>query len=188
MTAGIFAQHGVWFGSCRPPSRLNPKGYFESNAIKKIMKARYPNVPTSGMAEPDPILRHAILDAVRGDNYPGGPWAFKGTAMYYPALIDAFPDAHVVCVIRDPRGIFESTRKTNMFGKDMTDTELMWNILEHQRVMDNIPAAHIVYTDELVDGKFDSVLSALDGCDLKADVKKVEQFVDPGHWHYRRSQ
>ena len=186
MTAGIFHEHGVWFGSCRPPSRLNPKGYFESNRIKGVMKAHFPSVPTSGMAAPVESLRDDIITAIARDNYPGGPWAFKGTAMYYPALHAAFPDAHVVCVIRDPRGIFESTRKTNMFGKDMTDTELMWNILEHQRVMDNIPGAHIVYTDELVEGKFDSVLRALDGCGLKADVKKVEQFVDPKHWHYKR--
>lgn len=85
MTAGVFHQHGVWVGSCRPGSNRNPKGFFENKKIKNILMERYPKA----IAEGHPIepsvgngMRAQVEAALIKDKYPGGPWLWKGSVRY----------------------------------------------------------------------------------------------------------
>ena len=40
MTAGLFSQHGVFFGNCMEPHKTkNPKGYFENKWLKSVYKS-----------------------------------------------------------------------------------------------------------------------------------------------------
>lgn len=187
LTAGIFAEHGVWTGKCQSGTKANPKGHFENLAMKKVMKARYPGVPERGIATPDSMLHHAFADIMEHQGYRDGPWLFKCTALYAPALLYAFPGAHRVCVLRDPRSIFASTRKANFFS-GLSDDELQANILKHQGFMMGLVngGAFPVYTDDLIDGDFSSIMAALEGCGIKPDPEKIGQFVEPRHWHYKR--
>lgn len=191
MTAGIFARHGLWMGTCKNGDALNPKGHFEGLAIKKVMKARYPEVPAEGFAEPEPILKPAILDALKGDGWQGEQWGYKCTALYAPALLAAFPEAHIVVVLRDPRSVFASTRSTNMLSGRMSDDELRDNIIKHQTYMSHLvdnEGALPVYTDDVIDGDFTSIMAALEGCGFDPDPDVIGDFVEPRHWHYQRSQ
>lgn len=187
MTAGLFAKHGVWFGRCRPPSRLNQKGYWENNRIKEVMKRRYPKCPVDGPAAYQAGLRKELIEALRADGYKGGRWAFKCTALYGPALLCAFPNADVVVVFRDPDSIFRSTRATKMFGNELSDDELRENIKAHQDYMTYLMdhgVAFPVYTDDLIHGNYWSAIDALEGCGIKASADIIADHVEPKLWNY----
>ena len=186
MTAGIFAEHGVWTGICRPPNQHNAKGHFENTAIKKVIIQMQGAIVHSGkLAERLPEFKDAVLAAVSRDNYTGGDWLWKGSALYWPAFYQ-FQPKWVLCN-RPSDQIFASCRSSGIFGKALSDGELRQNIEFHKKQMDYLKdnaGAFEVDTYEVAQGNYDSIELALAGCGIEPDRNVIDGFVDKSLWRH----
>jgi hypothetical protein len=187
MTAGIFAQHGVWTGRCRPGAHRNPKGFFEGLAIKKaLMKMQRSIVHDGVLAQQKPGFRELVHGLILEDGYSGGPWLWKGSALYWPAWFEFTPKI-VVCR-RDPEATFRSCRAApKVFGSTLTDKRLREVIAIHHGIIDELIADHgafEVHTEAVAHGDFSSIAAAVVGCGLEFDAHVTDEFVDESLWHY----
>ncbi len=181
MVAGVFAEHGVWTGDCKDPDHDNEKGYFENLRIKKFFKAIWQGNPEQAV-EPMPI-RNRIESIISIQGYTGGPWLWKGIAFYYPTFYE-FKPKYVLCR-RPIEQIFDSLRGTRgLFGKHMSDEELLKFIDDQHEIMDHVPGIE-VNTSDVADGNFQSLTEALEFCGIEPNREKIENFVDSDLWHYR---
>jgi len=186
MTAGIFAAHGVWTGTCRPPTPLNAKGFFENVPMKKLIIATHKAVVRKGiLAAKTPGFRANVLEAIKNDGYTEGPWLWKGSAMYWPAFFEFEP---IFVVVNRPREqIFASTRKSKMLNPNETDAELYANIDYHQEQMDYLctyKQAVRVNSYDVARGDFSSIERAITYAGLEYDEAVTTGFVDPGLWRH----
>lgn len=179
MTAGLFAGHGVWTGSCRPPHHLNPKGFFENLPIKKVLKRRWPDIMSGNVAKPQRGFRGEIEKTILEDGYTGGPWLVKMSCLYWPAW-GAFNPKYV-CVRRNPESVYQSCTKSRMLVTPKGVREI---IDLHFEEMDRVGCPSI-YTDELIEGDFRSLKEAMAYCGIDMDENRVREFIDPKHWHHR---
>jgi len=183
MTAGLFAEHGVWTGSCRPPHKLNPKGFFENLPLKKVLKRRWPDIMLGNVARPQTGFREEVKQTILEDGYEGGPWLVKMSTLYWPAW-DACFDPKYVCVRRDRESVFQSCKDSGMLVTRKEDGFLKQIIDLHFSEMDRVGCPS-VYTGQLVQGDFGSLREAMAHCGIEMDEEKVRRFVNPEHWHYR---
>ena len=187
MAAGLFAEHGVWTGSCREPSQYNGKGFFENFAIKKvIIKMQGPIVHDGLLGQPMPGFRELVEAAIKRDGYESGPWLWKGSALYWPCFYE-FQPTWVLCR-RPSQQIFDSCRSSGIFGKDLSDERLREIIDLHQKVMDNLATgakAFQVDTWKVAQGDYTSIISAVNGCGLEFDYDLTRAFVDSSMWHHQ---
>ena len=180
MTAGIFAEHGVWVGPCRPPSRENAKGHFESVPLKNEIISTVGAIVQKGVLAPKlQGWKDRALDVIRKAGYTGGPWLFKSSAMYYP-LWHEF-DAKFVCVRRKVESIKQSGTKTGYFRRLEA---IPAHVEAMDYVRDNLGGVDVM-TDEVIAGDYSSLERAFDHCGLSFDNQIVSDFVDPSLWHYR---
>lgn len=188
MTAGLFARHGVWTGTCRPGDASNPKGHFENIPLRTMLIGAHKNVVQKGvLAAKISGFREQALQAIRNDGYTQGPWLFKGSAIYWPAFFEFKP--RFVVVDRPREQIFKSCRKTGMLGNCRSDVELYANIDFHQQQMDYLVTfkqAVRVNTFEVVQGDFTSIKHALYVCGIEPLDDKIRDFVDDKLWHYKQ--
>ena len=183
MTAGLFAEHGVWTGSCREPSKWNPKGFFENIPLKHILKRRWPLFIADGkMPRPQDGFRDEITEAVLNDGYTYGKWLMKHSALYWPVWHEWSPKW--VCVRRDKDAIFRSCRESKMLAPRHDDEHLRRVIEMHDQEMDKAGGPN-VYTDQVVKGDLGSLKEAMSHCGIEMDEDKVKAFVNPKHWHHR---
>ena len=187
MTAGIFAKHGVWTGTCRGPSQFNGKGFFENKAIKKIVIKMHGPIVTDGiLGQPVKGFRAIIEAAIERDGYIEVPWLWKGSALYWPCFYE-FKPTFILCR-RPSQQIFDSCRASNMFGKELSDQRLVEIIDLHQKVMAAIAynnGATEVFTDQVAQGDHASIVTALIECGIVPDSATIDDFVDPDLWHHR---
>lgn len=191
MTAGIFAKHGVWTGTCRPGTGRNPKGFFEGVAIKQALMKRYPALVHDGrLGWHDIAFRPLVEQLIAEDGYRGGPWLWKGSAMYWPCWSD-FDPTFVVCR-RNPEDTFRSARSSpKVFGSKLTDDELRQNIRFHHEQLDYLigeRGAYEVDTRAVAAGNFETIERAIAGCGITFDREVTSKFVDPSLWHYDSQQ
>ncbi len=192
MTAGIFAEHGVWTGHCRAPSQLNAKGHFENKSIKRVIAGKYGAktiVHEGRIASQLPGFKTAVLTAIAGDGYTDGDWLWKGSALFWQAFYE-FDPRWVVC-IRPRSQIFESCRRSGIFGKYLSETRLKEIIELHHQQMSNLMQSHGAFqvnTDEVAQGNYDSIELALEGCDITPDRKRIDAFVDSSLWHHNKNE
>lgn len=189
MTAGIFAQHGVWTGRCRGPDpKINAKGFFENSAIKHALIRRYGKLTlarreTAFEREPDvdldPHFRNDVESILLAEGYAGGPWLFKFSALYWPAFA-AF-DPIYVGVRRE--GVVEANlTRQEMFGTpDRERVERM--VALHDAAIDET-GCPVVMTDDVVAGDFSSLERAFAHCEIDFDPSIALDFVDPDLWHH----
>jgi hypothetical protein len=179
MTAGIFANHGVWTGPCRGGTKENPKGHFESTPLKKeIIATVGPVVHEGRLAERIEDWPRRVSRILKANGYKGGPWLFKGSAMYYPLWVDMNP--HWVCVRRNIDAIKASGKKTGYLkhGRSIpAHVEAMDYVRDHLGGVD-------VFTDDVIRGDYSSLERAFDHAGIEMDRAIVDDFVDPGLWHY----
>lgn len=186
MTAGLFAAHGVWVGTCRPPGPWNAKGFFENVPVKKIIINMHKAIVRKGIiAQKTPGFRAAVLEAIKADGYSDGPWLWKGSAMYWPAFFEFEPRFVVVNRPRDQ--IFSSTRKSKMLNQNETAEQLYANIDFHQQQMDYLVTykqAARVNTYDLIRGDFASIERAFIHAQVDYDEKIARDFVEPKLWRH----
>lgn len=188
MTAGIFAHHGVWTGPCRPGTGRNVKGFFEGIAIKKALMKMHERIVHKGqLAESKPGFRALVETLLVEDGYRGGPWLWKGSALYWPVWFE-FEPKWVVCR-RDPEATFRSSRSApKVFGSSLSDEQLRRNIAFHHENLDYLIAekgAVEVDTEAVAHGEFTTVKAAIEHCGIEFDEAATQEFVDPSLWHYK---
>lgn len=177
MTAGIFDIHGCWKGNYNIGCSYNPKGYFENLDAKAILIRRCGKLAQGVIpAEPQSGFKQEILQKLK----PEGKWFIKCSAMYRNAFNEFNPK--FICVRRKTEGLIGSNKKTGFMGTGDVD-KLKMIIDAHNREMD-ISQGVDVYTDQLIEGDFSSIISALKHCDIEPDLEKIRDFVEPKHWHY----
>lgn len=184
MTAGVFAKHGVWVGRSRNPDHRNQKGYFENRAMMRLFQKKWRDPAIHGLMPAMPGLREEMKDVLLAEGYPGGPWLFKCTALYGPAMLDAFPDALVVCPFRDFKQTVISCQKYRAHPY-LDKSDMPWLINMHHDYMHTLcfNGAMPVYTDEVVAGNYESLWRALEAYPLKPNLSIIKDFVDPKLWH-----
>ncbi|MEE9158918.1 MAG: hypothetical protein V3U60_11090 [Gammaproteobacteria bacterium] len=186
MTAGIFAGHGVWIGTCRQGASWNAKGFFENKKIKKLIVAEHRAIVNKCiLATKKPGFRAKIEQAIANDHYPGGPWLWKGSALYWPAFFEFEPK--FVVVNRPREQIFHSTRASGMLSQSLSDDALYANIDFHKEQMDYLVTfkqAVRVNTAELISGDFSSIRKAIEHCGLTYSETITADFVEPKLWHF----
>ena len=183
MTAGIFAQHGAWCGTCKNGDKNNPKGYYENLKVKNFMINNFGRIVHSGIpAETGKFSREDFEKIVLDDGYPndGTPWIVKFSAMYFPPWIEAFPKANVVCVRRNRQSIINSGKKSKMLTKEKPidpHIEMMnWAAQEYNAISINF--------ENLINGEFSEIKLALQEAGLEPDEKIINNFVDPKLKHF----
>ncbi len=186
MTAGLFAAHGVWTGTCQKPSKINQRGHFENLPIKQMLKARTGGAKPVLDGEPCtpwPGFKDEVLGLIRRDGYPGaGPWLFKGTAMYWPLWEEFRP--RWICVRRDLDSVRSSGKATGAF------LARAGAVQAHVRALDTLRderGAVDVDTDALIRGDYRTLEAALASCGIPMDEGKVRAFVDPSLWKHGRA-
>lgn len=178
MVAGLFAEHGCWYGRCRAGDKMNPKGYYENLDIKDWMIRNHGRLAqTTQMARRGKPLRPFVKGLLKGHE---GPWIAKHSAMYLMAWWEFRPT--FVCVRRSVKGIMGSNSECGYLGtKDPHDMRTI--IDAHHSAMD-LSSGVNVYTDALVAGDYESLYLAMKTAGLNMDESKVRGFVDPEHWHH----
>lgn len=185
MTAGIFAAHGVWTGTSKPPSEVNPKGTFEQQAIKRlIIKSEGDSVAEGRMSCYNENIHERIIELRDADGYEGGPWLWKGSALYSPLFVH-FRPKWVVCR-RDKEASFASIRDSRLFGNRIDDARLRRVIDIHHDAMDGLLlfGAAEVDTKAVANGDFTTIRAAVEYCGLEFDEKATREFVDPSLWRH----
>lgn len=183
MTAGIFAHHGAWYGTCKSGDKNNSKGYFENLKVKDFMIKNFGRIVHSGIPAKRGILsREDFEQLILDDGYPndGTPWIVKFSAMYFPPWIEAFPDANVVCVRRSIDSIKNSGKKSKMLNKEepiQPHIDMMeWAAKEYN-------AININY-ENVINGEYIEINQALLDSGLTPNKQIIDEFVEPSLKHY----
>lgn len=165
MTAGLFAHHGAWVGPSLRADRNNPRGYFESLALKAQMKRPQPDWPR----------RLARYMAANG--YSGGPAVFKLGPDAWP-LVQHLDPAVVFCW-RPARSIMGSRARV---GWTSTDSALINAWDDMRAIRQQARQAVDVHTDQLV--RDPSLIAPVlrDFAGLRYDPAVAARFIDPSLW------
>lgn len=186
MTAGIFSRHGVWTGTCRPPTKRNEKGFFENIDIKNVIIEMQGAIVHAGvLAKEVDGFRSRVIEARDGDGYESGQWLWKGSALYWPAWFE-FNPKYVVCR-RDREATFQSCRTARkVFGDKLSDRELRRNIDFHHEQLDYLVShgAYEVDTAAVASGDFVTIKRAIEGCGIEFNESVSREFVEPDLWHH----
>ena len=166
LTAGIFANHGVWVGKQPNPSEINPKGFFENKELKTTLRNWF------GMSYhtiPDPIegWRGKVEQIITKQGYTEGPWLYKHGANFWKVWNEFNPKW--VLVWREPEAILRSIRRARILNK-FSDEEIRHSIaLHHQQMglIKNVHGAVDVYPDEVVKGDHTSIANAIEYCGIE---------------------
>ena len=187
MTAGIIAKHGVWTGQVRPGEGRNPKGFFENRAIRDLIREHNGALVQKGrVAEPIPGWRAKVEAAMLAEGYPGGPWMWKGSAIYWRAWFE-YPNPTWIVCRRDKDATLRSLQKPP-FALGNVGMERHAELIDlHHRQLDILVAEHgavEVDTQAVAMGDFASIQRAVEHCGLRFDRDLTDDFVDRDQWHH----
>lgn len=136
---------------------------------------------------PEYGLRERVLSAI---GPPDGLWLWKGSALYGPAIMHAFPEAKIVCPVRD----YESTVASALLFRLphlLTEEQVRKAVTDHLDYIEQIIREGLavpVYTDSLIQGNYHSIEKALVHCNITPNREIIDSIVDPSLWHHKRSQ
>lgn len=173
MTAGLFAKHGVWFGDCMPPRRINPKGFYENLALKRVWK---------GVERPRDFDEWWRAERERGGCR--GAWGAKSGAERWPWWRQVADKTVIVLCYRDMLSI-QASRKRAGFSRS-TATQRNWEIMERIKERATVPVID-VWTPDFVEGNFSKVVPAFEAIGVAFDRDVATEWVDPKLWHHRGS-
>ena len=165
MTSGLFAEHGVWFGPCMKASKINPKGFFETEFIKR-KGSGYHSPPQDMGGWKDWLREHGAPDQ----------WAVKAGPQWWPLFREFNPV--VVCCYRDRQSIIDSRNRARFKMHDLT-VDVQWDLMKE------IPGAVNVFPDAFIEGNFNSILPAFDALGIEFDTTIARGWVDPSLWTAR---
>lgn len=183
MVAGLFAAHGVWYGETRPILPGNPKGNFEGTAIGDVLDRHYPPLASIGLeGNSVPGIAYEIVHALQRTDYCGGPWLWKGSAMYWRAFVDL--DPHWITVRRDEAAILLSNRKNRRIGGNAE-----YAVAAHRMMLDYLEAAGAARIDSecVVNGEYRQVKKAFERCGIEFNEEIARSWVEPSLWHFTTS-
>ena len=183
MTAGIFHQHGVWIGGCKPGHCKNPRGNFENIKIKQLLKDWYGRE----------LLRDTIywkegfrkdVEAILDEEGCHGRWLVKHSAIYWRTWKEYNPKW--VLVRRDKEATFKSCKNIGFYNATHTDEQIRQIIDSHHHEMDVVRelGGIDIFTEEIINGNYKNLERAMDYCDIDMDKSIVDEFVEPEYWHY----
>lgn len=179
MVAGLFAAHGVFVGKTRPITPFNPKGNFEGSAVSSVLGPVYgPLVSVGSEAPPVRGLKKKILDALSKAGYAGGPWLWKGSAMYWQAFCSF--DPHWITVRRSDAAILQSNKSFKRMGGAPQHS-----LRAHNAVLDKLEAAGASRVDAaaLITHDFRQIRKAFERCGLAFNERIAREWIDPTLWH-----
>lgn len=165
LTTGLIAHHGAWVGPSLRADRNNPRGYFESLALKAQMKNPRPDWP------------RRLADYMAANGYSGGPAVFKLGPDAWPLVRHL--DPVVVFCWRPAQAIMTSRARV---GWNSTHSALInaWDGMRaiRQQARDVVD----VHTDQLV--RDPSVIAPVlwDVAGLRYDPQVAAGFIDPALW------
>lgn len=171
LTAGIFAEHGVFTGTCRPGNPSNPKGFFENIRICNEISKRFKGYVTAGKpCEPVEGWRGMVEKMLEQEGYTGGPWLIKHSAMYAPLWYEF--DPYFICVKRDKDAVLKSGHKTGYFKASEESYE------RHVEIMDSVNGFD-VWPEK---GDFEDFQKMLKYCNIEPELDKIIDFYEPNYW------
>jgi hypothetical protein len=174
MTAGLFAQHGVFFGRTGGPKSRNRKGNFENNWLAERVRARNEPLPDDW---PAPWWRQ-----MHREGYSGGPFGYKLVAVHAAKVRPMRPDV-VVLVHRDREAILASCRA---YGKGDRSAELerQRQIMAAIRGGWNWATVVSVRMEHLVRGWYGGIVPAFDALGVEFDREIADEFIEPSLVHH----
>lgn len=189
MVAGIFARHGWWVGTCRPPDRFNAKGYYENLPVKHCMKRYFgDNIHEANKGKVYDIKREKasgfkrmVERVIRNDGYAddGGPWLVKFGALYWRPWRRCFPACTTLCLFRDAGAIKASGRRSFKVTQERIDAQrgIMMEAEEDSG------AFHVDY-EQLIRGNYSQLVPvfAKEGVEMK--IACIRSFIDPSLCHF----
>jgi len=175
MVAGLFAEHGVFFGECAGPSRINAKGFFENRWLKRTMHAA-----SQGEDWPDPWFDRLLAEGWDGHT----TWGAKLMPKWWPHVRPMAPTVIVRCY-RDADAVLASSRAVGWKRSHET-------IIERHHLMDAIysearddgACVWSIYTPDLVAGMYDTIEPAFDALGLAFHTPVARAWIDPRLWHH----
>lgn len=171
MTAGLFAKHGVWFGDCIKPNRINRKGFFENASLKRLW---------AGQERPNDFPAWWASERVR-QGHAGGAWGAKsGSERWAQYWVNVEDVSAIVLCYRDKADI-EASRKKAGFNKNNATA---WNWAKMKKIEPD-PRAVTVWTPNFIKGDFSEIIPAFEkiGVEFSEDIARA--WVDPDLWHGR---
>lgn len=176
MTAGLFAQHGVFFGDCMPPAPINAKGFFENKWFKAVL---------TGEASPQPQNIPGAWERRRRNEgwAEGTPWGLKFGANLYGQVGDKFPDVKAIACCYRPRSQVRASRGAINWRDSMQSIESCRRIMDELVASD--PRAVAVRTDYLAQADLDQIRPAFDLLGVEFDEAVALDWIDPDLWHHR---
>lgn len=170
MVAGLFAAHGVFFGRCRGPARINAKGFFENEWLKRTM---HRDLHTEGWPRP-------WFDELQRQGWDGeSPWGAKLMPKWWERMQHTGP-AVAVCCFRPDAPTLRSCQAVRWRRSSVT-------LRQRQSMMDAIQAPTVVRvdTERVVDGDCSQLVPAFEALGLEFDQEIATEWVDPKLWHFR---
>lgn len=175
MTAGLFAQHGVFFGKCMPPAPFNAKGFFENLWFKRVLLGRQ---HFSGS------ITSAWLQQRRREGWADGqPWGLKFGANYYACGPEQLPDVMAIVCCYRPKAQIHGSRAALGWSERMQTVESCWEVMD--RLLDTDARAVRVRTDRLAAGDIDQIRPAFARLGVELDESIARDWIDPDLWHHR---
>lgn len=180
MVAGLFAQHGVWTGTCRQPDSYNAKGYFENLKLKPVLIERWGHLKRDlKLPNEQDGFRDDVETILAEDGYDGGPWLMKHGALYWPAWHEFDPT--FVCVYRNPVDILSSGTRGN-FIRGRRSVMLCHGAMEW---CCQVEGGFRVDSERLIDGDYEQIEEAFHAAGIGFDPRIADRWIDDDLWHHR---
>lgn len=179
LTAGIFRDHGVWFGNHKT-TNYAPTGSCENFRMKRVLKSHSGPIVHSGDVCPEfPGFKEKMEAIKRDEGYESGPWGAKHSAMYCTVWSDYNP--RFICCRRPMEQVLKSGERVGFISTNETAYK------KHYEVMDRLVeqgGAVDVFGEKYFEGDWSDLEKAFEFCDLEFDEKIAENLLDPKHKHF----
>lgn len=179
LTAGIFRDHGVWFGKYKD-SEYAPTGSCENFRLKRILKSHSgPIVHVGEECPPFPGFREKFEAVKKDEGYPGGPWGAKHSAVYWNVWKDYKPK--YICCRRPIEGVLKSGERVNFASTNEAAYK------KHYKIMDRLVSNGLavdVRGEEYFKGNWSELERAFEFCGLDFNQKTAENLLDHNLKHF----
>lgn len=176
MTARIFAGHGFRHKMKGTPGQY----YFEDQEVRDWVKARF----KQNHDNPKPIPSELVAD-FQGFIKRHDIELFKGNAFWFPLFEPLKPK--IISVIRNLDSAAKSLQDKNPLAKKMSIDEIKRIKQCQYDYADAMIQKHggcKVYTDQLIDGDYSSIRTAIEYCGKQFDESIAQSVIDPKQWHF----
>lgn len=210
LCAGVVHICGAWGGKLAGATKYNRKGMFENSTIRnEVVKPYLREIGCDPLGQ-DPLpnidlikdacvlltakWRNKVIDIMKGQGYPGGPWFYKGAKMclMWPLWHTAFPQAQWIIVRRDSEDIVTSCLKTSFMRAFRTRSGWLQWVAEHEKRFEEMYDAKLkiqeVWPQRAINGDLTQMQMVINNLGLDWKFDKVKEFVEPSLWHKAKKE